>query len=101
MSNPIRPAFTLETALTKVQAAEDAWNSRDLHRVSMSYTENSEWRNRTEFFKGRDAIRDYLPADFLVAPSGRINAVKGTDAYDQWSVDELLTLAKDVAAQAL
>ena len=43
-----------------------------------------------------------LPADFLIAPSGRINAVKyGTDAYDQWSVDELLTLAKDVAARAL
>jgi uncharacterized protein len=60
MSNPIRPPFTLETALAKVQAAEDAWNSRDPHRVSMSYTENSEWRNRTEFFKGRDAIRDFL-----------------------------------------
>jgi len=43
-----------------------------------------------------------LPADFLIEPSGRINAVKyGTDAYDQWSVDELLTLAKGVAAQAL
>ena len=43
-----------------------------------------------------------LPADFLIAPSGRINAVKyGTDAYDQWSVDELLTLAKGVGAQAL
>jgi peroxiredoxin len=43
-----------------------------------------------------------LPADFLIAPSGRINAVKyGADAYDQWSVDELLTLAKGVAAQAL
>ena len=43
-----------------------------------------------------------LPADFLIAPSGRINAVKyGTDAYDQWSVDELLTLAKGVDAQAL
>ena len=43
-----------------------------------------------------------LPADFLIAPSGRINAVKyGTDAYDQWSVDELLTLAKGVGVQAL
>jgi peroxiredoxin len=42
-----------------------------------------------------------LPADFLIAPSGRINAVKyGTDAYDQWSVDELLTLAKGAAARA-
>jgi hypothetical protein len=43
-----------------------------------------------------------LPADFLIGPSGRINAVKyGADAYDQWSVDELLTLAKGAAAQAL
>jgi peroxiredoxin len=43
-----------------------------------------------------------LPADFLIAPSGRMNAVKyGTDAYDQWSVDELLTLAKGAAALAL
>ena len=60
MSSPIRPPFTLETALAKVQAAEDAWNSRDPHRVSMSYTENSEWRNRTEFITGRAAIRDFL-----------------------------------------
>jgi hypothetical protein len=43
-----------------------------------------------------------LPADFLIAPSGRINALKyGTDAYDQWSVDELLTLAKGVAERAI
>jgi uncharacterized protein len=60
MSNPIRPPFTLETALAKVQAAEDAWNSRDIHRVSMAYTENSEWRNRTEFLTGREAIRAFL-----------------------------------------
>jgi hypothetical protein len=43
-----------------------------------------------------------LPADFLIATSGRINAVKyGTDAYDQWSVDELLALAQGVTAKAL
>ena len=60
MSIPIRPPFTLETALAKVQAAEDAWNSRDPHRVSMAYTENSEWRNRSEFLTGRDAIRAFL-----------------------------------------
>jgi hypothetical protein len=43
-----------------------------------------------------------LPADFLIAPSGQINAVKyGTDAYDQWSVDELLALAKGVTLQAV
>jgi nuclear transport factor 2 (NTF2) superfamily protein len=60
MINPIRPPFTLETALAKVQAAEDAWNSRDPQRVSMAYTENSEWRNRDEFFTGRSAIRAFL-----------------------------------------
>ena len=56
----IRPPFTLETALAKVQAAEDAWNSRDPDRVALSYTEDSEWRNRTEFFNGRPAIRAFL-----------------------------------------
>ena len=60
MSSPIRPPFTLETALAKVQAAEDAWNSRDPQRVCMAYTEDSEWRNRVEFFSGRDAIRAFL-----------------------------------------
>lgn len=60
MSDPIRPPFTLQTALAKVQAAEDAWNSRDPHRVLMAYTENSEWRNRAEFITGRDAIRAFL-----------------------------------------
>lgn len=60
MNGPIRPPFTLETALAKVQAAEDAWNSRDPERVALAYTEDSEWRNRTEFLKGRDEIRAFL-----------------------------------------
>ena len=60
MTSPIRPPFTLETARAKVQAAEDAWNSRDPDRVVLAYTEDSEWRNRTEFFRGRDAIRVFL-----------------------------------------
>ena len=60
MSHPIRPPFTLETALAKVQAAEDAWNSRDPERVSMAYTEDSEWRNRSEFFTGHADIRAFL-----------------------------------------
>jgi len=60
MNAPIRPPFTLETARAKVQAAEDAWNSRDPQRVSMGYTEDSEWRNRTEFITGREAIRAFL-----------------------------------------
>lgn len=60
MPSTIRPPFSLESALAKVQAAEDAWNSRDPDRVSLAYSENSEWRNRTEFFQGRAAIRAFL-----------------------------------------
>ncbi len=56
----IRPPFTHDTALAKVQAAEDAWNSRDPERVSLAYTADSEWRNRTEFLRGRDEIRAFL-----------------------------------------
>ncbi|KAL2629580.1 hypothetical protein R1flu_014266 [Riccia fluitans] len=54
------PPFTEETARAKVKAAEEAWNSRDPIRVSLAYTEDSEWRNRGEFFKGREAIREFL-----------------------------------------
>lgn len=60
MNGPARPPFTLETALAKVQAAEDAWNSRDPQRVSLAYTVDAEWRNRTEFFNGREEIRAFL-----------------------------------------
>jgi len=59
-SSTIRPPFTLETALAKVQAAEDAWNSRDPERVAAAYTQDSEWRNRTEFLNGREEIRAFL-----------------------------------------
>jgi len=51
------PPFTRETARAKVKAAENAWNSRDPEIVAQAYTENSEWRNRVEFFKGREAIK--------------------------------------------
>jgi nuclear transport factor 2 (NTF2) superfamily protein len=60
MSNPIKPPFTAETARAKVKAAEEAWNSRDPERVALAYTEDSEWRNRAEFFTGREAIRAFL-----------------------------------------
>ena len=56
----IRPPFSEATARAKVQAAEDAWNTRDPERVALAYTEDSEWRNRAEFFSGRDAIRSFL-----------------------------------------
>lgn len=59
-SKPPLPPFTLETAKAKVQAAEDAWNTRDPQRVALAYTEDSQWRNRAEFFSGREAIAAFL-----------------------------------------
>ena len=56
----IKPPFTAETARAKVQAAEDAWNTRDPDRVARAYTEDSQWRNRGEFFTGRAAIKAFL-----------------------------------------
>jgi len=53
---PPLPPFTEETARQKVQAAEDAWNSRDPERVSLGYTEDTEWRNRSEFLNGRAQV---------------------------------------------
>jgi nuclear transport factor 2 (NTF2) superfamily protein len=52
--------FTLDTARAKVQAAEDAWNSRNPDRVVLACTEGSDWRNRAEFLHGRAAIHDFL-----------------------------------------
>jgi len=56
----IAPPFTKETASAKVQAAEDAWNTRDPERVALAYTPDSEWRNRDRFLNGRDEIRAFL-----------------------------------------
>jgi nuclear transport factor 2 (NTF2) superfamily protein len=56
----IRPPFTEETARAKVQAAENAWNTRDPERVALAYTEDSEWRNRAEFLSGREEIKAFL-----------------------------------------
>jgi nuclear transport factor 2 (NTF2) superfamily protein len=56
----MKPPFNEETARLKVKAAEDAWNSRNPERVALAYTEDCEWRNRTEFFKGREAIKEFL-----------------------------------------
>ena len=57
---PILPPFTTESASRKVQLAEDAWNSRDPERVALAYSIDSEWRNRTEFVRGRDDIKALL-----------------------------------------
>ena len=57
---PPVPPFTEESARQKVKAAEDAWNTRDPERVAQAYTADSVWRNRDEFFQGRQAIVDFL-----------------------------------------
>jgi nuclear transport factor 2 (NTF2) superfamily protein len=60
VTNPIVPPFTRESAILKVRAAEDAWNSRDPQRVSLAYSTDSRWRNRAEFINGRDEIVAFL-----------------------------------------
>lgn len=57
---PPFPPFTRETAVQKVRMAENAWNLRDPEKVSLAYTEDSRWRNRAEFFQGREAIVSFL-----------------------------------------
>ena len=57
---PPLPPFTVESATQKVRLAEDGWNSRDPAKVSLAYTPDSQWRNRTEFLQGRDAIVEFL-----------------------------------------
>ena len=59
-SKPPFPPFTTETARQKVQAAEDAWNTRDPEKVALAYTPDTVWRNRAEFLHGRDEVRAFL-----------------------------------------
>lgn len=54
------PPFTRETAIQKVQAAEDGWNSKNPMKVSQAYTKDSQWRNRDTFITGREEIADFL-----------------------------------------
>ena len=60
MARPPLPPFSETTAIEKVRLAEDGWNSRDPAKVALAYTPNSQWRNRAEFFTGRDAIVAFL-----------------------------------------
>jgi len=65
LSKVIAPPFTIETAVQKVRAAEDTWNSRDPARVALAYTEDSVWRNRGEFPVGREQIRQFLASKWV------------------------------------
>jgi len=60
MDRPPLPPFNAESAAQKARLAEDAWNSRDPARVALAYTDDSRWRNRSEFFVGRAAIEAFL-----------------------------------------
>lgn len=60
MTRPPLPPFSEETAREKVRLAEDGWNSRDPAKVSLAYTEDTEWRNRVEFPRGRDDVQAFL-----------------------------------------
>ena len=57
---PPLPPFDRESALTKVQAAEDAWNTKDPEKVCLAYTIDTEWRNRTDFINGREEVKQFL-----------------------------------------
>jgi nuclear transport factor 2 (NTF2) superfamily protein len=80
MARPPLPPFTVDTARQKVRMAEDAWNSRDPVRVSLAYTEDSVWRNRSEFFAGRAAIVEFLTRKWAKEHDYRL--IKDLWAYD-------------------
>ena len=77
----IRPPFTRESARQKVQAAEDAWNSRDPERIAMAYSDHTSWRNRDEFFAGREAVKDFLQRKFAKEQDYRLRK-------ELWAFDE-------------
>ena len=62
---PPLPPFVMDTAIQKVRAAEDAWNSRDPSRISRAYSLNSRWRHRTEFLQGRSEIEAFLARKWI------------------------------------
>jgi nuclear transport factor 2 (NTF2) superfamily protein len=69
---PPVPPFTNEAAIRKVRTAEDAWNTRDPARVSGAYTADSRWRNRDEFFSGREAIVAFLTRKWIAETDYRL-----------------------------
>src|ERR1700748_3788912 len=80
MSRSPLPPFTVETAAQKARMAEDAWNSRAPERVALAYTEDSRWRNRSEFFEGRAAIVEFLTSKWEKEKEYRL--IKDLWAFD-------------------
>ncbi len=83
---PLVPPFSHETATKKVRAAEDAWNSRDPERVSMAYSEDSQWRNRSTFLNGREEIRAFLSDKWDTELDYRLNKSMWAFSDDQITV---------------
>jgi nuclear transport factor 2 (NTF2) superfamily protein len=81
MSRPPLPPFTTETAAQKARMAEDAWNLRDPVKVSLAYTEDSIWRNRSEFIQGRAAIVEFLARKWAKEHEYRL--IKDLWAFDR------------------
>jgi len=79
-SRPPLPPFTRDTAIQKVRAAEDGWNTRNAEKVSLAYTEDSRWRNRADFVQGRVAIVTFLNKKWLREQQYRL--IKELWAYE-------------------
>ncbi|MHC9295196.1 DUF1348 family protein [Mycobacterium sp. LTG2003] len=79
-ARPPLPPFTRESAIEKVRLAEDAWNTRDPHKVSLAYTVDSRWRNRAEFATGREEIVALLSRKWNTELDYRL--IKELWAYD-------------------
>ena len=85
----IKPPFTEETARAKVKAAQDAWNTKNPEVVAQAYTSDSQWRNRTEFFSGREAIIAFLMKELWCYTANRISVRfeyewRDADNQTQW-----------------
>jgi uncharacterized protein len=81
VSRPPLPPFTRESAVQKARLAEDAWNSRDPERVALAYTEDSRWRNRSEFLEGRPAVVAFLTRKWQKEHEYRL--IKDLGAFDR------------------
>ncbi|WP_034296681.1 nuclear transport factor 2 family protein [Herbaspirillum sp. RV1423] len=79
-TRPPLPPFTRETAIQKVRAAEDGWNTRNAEKVSLAYTADSRWRNRADFLQGREAIVAFLAKKWVREQEYRL--IKELWAFD-------------------
>lgn len=71
-ARPPLPPFTKETALAKVQAAQDGWNTRNPEKVALAYTSDTKWRNRSEFLNGREEVQEFLTRKWEIETDYRL-----------------------------